>query len=259
MTEHDLMFDLVDDDDHGADILMIDDYDDADETELRRIVRGVEGVVGCPRTVRLSVLGAEHWQLVLARALTPRLRNSVAPHLHVLRDPRDARHLYVSRTAVVGINEGSALLSAEVMYAICAMLGEPLPRMWARGAADLICELGADDLGLSIFTHNYPEESEYVRAVIAALQAEYGFELRDWIAQLKTRPTRFFLGLRRSAVITNAVASGKTRRDVKPLLDGQSNRRAVLIAALQEPTIHPNDPIAKLVRREAQLILKEST
>lgn len=183
------------------DFLIVDDTDFTDESELRRVVAEVESLVGGRggRGVRVSVLTAEQWKTVIARALPPAMRRSKAHmYLHTLRDPRDERHLLVSPSAVQAINEGQPSMYEDVIYAALRCLPSELCPLLRRGVDDLIAgELG-ERLDLKLYTRHHPREAALVRNLLFVLVEQFNYTSLEWALQLRRQPRRCLLAVRKT-------------------------------------------------------------
>lgn len=226
------------------DFLIVDDTDFTDESELRRVVAEVESLVGGRggRGLRVSVLTAEQWKTVVARALPPAMRRSKAHmYLHTLRDPRDERHLLVSPSAVQAINEGQPSMYEDVIYAALRCLPSELSPLLRRGVDDLIAgELGRR-LELKLFTRHHPREAALVRNLLFVLVEQFHYTPIEWALQLRRQPRRCLLAVR------------KTRFARQWKADGGEEQLAELVDALSRRSANFEQPVvAELERRLAE-------
>lgn len=231
--------------DDEEEMFFLEEIDLADETELRRLVSLVDEVLGYRRGVRVSVLSAEQWQTALERVLSAKVRRSLMPHLHVLRDPRDPSHLLVGPSALSGINEHSRQITAEVVYAIIRADHSTLAPLFDRGSADLLASIVAERIDLALFTSNYPAEARLCGILIDVLRAEFGFSLPEWVAVMRRNPDRFTLALRRSRFAAFWLERARAQQPIADAIAGASRKRSALIGLLCAPEREVGDPIIR--------------
>jgi len=181
------------------DFLVVEDLDLGDESELRRVVAEIESLVSAPgRGLRVSVLTTEQWRTVLSRLLKPALRRGAERYVHTLRDPRDPQHLLISPSMVQGINESDRRMYQELAYSVLRSLPTELGDSLRRGLDDIIAEQIATQIGVELYCRNYPREREFVRSILAILADQFGYEIDDWALEMRRRPRRIFMALRKS-------------------------------------------------------------
>lgn len=182
------------------DLLVIEDLDVGDESELRRVVAEIESLAGGAGRggLRVSVLTTEQWKVVVKRMLPPTLRRGAELYVHKLRDPRDSRHLMVSPSAVRGINEGNRQMYQELVYTTLRCLPTDLTRTLRKGLDDVLAEACAERIGVDLYVRTYPRQSEFVRALLGVLIQDFGYGQLDWATIFRRTPRRVFLAFEKS-------------------------------------------------------------
>lgn len=181
------------------DFFMVDDFDPADETQLRHLVAAVESFAGgTGMGLRISVLNAEQWDQVIRRVMPVAQQRRAALHMHTIKDPRDSKHLLISPSAVGGVNEDSQVIYQEIIYSLLRCIGSPLNGPMRRGVDDVVAELCGHLLDRPIFARHYPQESALVRGIIKILIKDFGHDESDWALLLRQDPDKFFTVLRKS-------------------------------------------------------------
>lgn len=196
-------------DETEEDLLIIDELDLEDESELRRIVTVVESLARSSDTpgLRVSVLTPEQWESALNKTLPPAMRRGAA-HLdiHVLRDSKDLQHLLVSPAAVRGVNESSSMMLQNVVYAALRCLPVELPILLRRGLDDLIAAEVSTRAKINLFTKNYPRESALVSKIVGALSDEYSYQPIEWAVEMRRGPKRVIRAFARTEVASRWAA-----------------------------------------------------
>ena len=185
------------------DLLVIEDLDIGDETELRQVVAEVEGLIGSPngRGIRVSVLTIEQWKTVVKRMMPRSLRRGSELYVHLLRDPRDPQHLLVSPSAVNGINESSRQMYQELVYTVLRCMPTDLSRSLRKGLDDILAKACSKRIEIELYTRNYPSEADLVRSILETLSTEFGHDSLDWAIVLRRNPDRVFMALEKSQFV----------------------------------------------------------
>jgi hypothetical protein len=182
------------------DLLVIEDLDVGDESELRRVVAEIESLVGVTGRggLRVSVLTTEQWKTVVKRMVPPTLRRGAELYYFMLRDPRDPRHLLVSPSAVRGINEGNRQMYQELVYTTLRCVPTDLTSSLRKGLDDVLAEACAERIGVDLYVRTYPRQSDLVRALLGVLINDFGYGLLDWATIFRRTPKRVFLAFKES-------------------------------------------------------------
>lgn len=184
------------------DLLVIDDVDVGDESELRQVIAEIESLVGVPgRGLRVSVLTTEQWKTVIKRMVPRTLRRGAELYYFMLRDPRDPQHLLVSPSAVRGINEDSRQMYQELVYTTLRCIPTDLTNSLRKGVDDLLAEECGRRIGVDLYVRTFPRQSELVRCLLGVLAADFGHEVLDWTIVFRRTPQRVFLALGKSNFI----------------------------------------------------------
>lgn len=233
-------------DEEDDQLLVLENVNVADETELQRVVDIVQGVIGAERRARVSVLTEEQWRRALEQRYTPAQRRLAVKHLRVLHDSANPQHLLVSKAAVQGINDRVPLVYAEVVYLLVAASGVPLSPLLSRGVDDILANLCSQRLGVPFFTNNAPHEQAFVAGLISCVQRQWGHEREEWALILKRDPEQFLLVVRKSQFASFWVSRAKRTRTLAPLLVDTPARqqRQVLIERLRDPHLATTDEFA---------------
>lgn len=235
------------------DLLIIDDIDLADESEVRTIVSEVEAFIESKHGIRLSILTAEQWLDALSRSLSPAMRRGAERHLHVLRDKNDPYHLLISPSAVAGINEGSRVIFAEVVYHVLRCAPTSLSTPLRRGLDDLLAQWIGERLGVDLFTRNFPEESELVMELLKVLASEFGYQPLDWARLLRRDPDKFFYALERSKF--GRLWLLRARQEQLELPSDRQAARKALVSQLRSESLTASSALVALTRSATQQYL----
>lgn len=215
----------VDDDDS---LVIVDELDLADETELRYVAGTIEELLQVPGYLCLSVLNVSQWQNAIARLVTP-ARGGAERFLHVISDRADPRHLLVSPSAVRGLNAGDRVIYAEIVYAMLRAIPSALGGPLRRGLDDLFAQKAAGELGIPFFTRNYPQEADVADGVLRVLVNEFGYSLDDWALLLRRDPDRVLFALSKTRFCSQWLTQVKTdRRLAAELVDAPRKRQALI-------------------------------
>lgn len=233
------------------DLLIIDDIDLTDDSEIRTVVSEVEAFLESKHGVRLSILTAEQWLDALSRSLSPAMRRGAERHLHILRDKNDPYHLLVSPSAVGGINEGSRVIYAEVVYHVLRCVPTTLSSPLRRGLDDLMAQWMGERLGIDLFTRNFPEESELVMGMLQVLSIEFGYQSIDWARLLRRDPDKFFHALERSKFARLWLSRARQEAAIELPADRQQARRA-LITLLRSEALTAGSTLVALTKAAIQ-------
>jgi hypothetical protein len=239
----------------SSDLLIIDDVDVTDKSEIRAVVAEVEAFLEAEQGVRMSILTGEQWLDALSRSLSPGMRRGAERHIHILRDKGDPHHLLVSPSAVSGVNEGSRVIYAEVVYHVLRCIPTALSLPLRRGLDDLLAQWLGERLGVNLFTRNFPEESEMVMALLEVLSRQFGYQPLDWGRLMRRDPDKFFYALERSRFAGQWVVRAKGDTEVAPLIEGTDKKRPALVAALRAENLTSGSALVRLTREAAQAYL----
>ena len=186
--------------DADDDFLVVEDLDMGDESRLRSMVSEIEAMLASPgKALRVSVLTSEQWNTVVGRVVSKHLRKGMERHLYTLGDPRDKQHLLVSPSAIQGINEESPLIYQVVIYAIMRCVPTSLSETMRHGVDDVLAEEISRQVGVEIFSRNYPQERECVLHIAAVLSNQFGYTPLEWIVELRRSPEKVLLALAKSS------------------------------------------------------------
>lgn len=216
------------------DLLIVEDLDLSDESELRRIVADIQAFLRSPgRGLRVSVLSAEQWQTVITRWLPTQQRRGAAYYVHHLRDPRDPQHLLVSPSGVRGINERVRPIYQEIIYAILRSIPTELSGFLGKGLDDVVATLCGQKIGVDLYARVNPRAKSLVKALISVCVAEHGYGESDWALLMRSQPDRFFLALRKTRFCQYWIACALEDPALRPEIEEAQNKRAKLIELLR--------------------------
>lgn len=210
-----------------------------DETQTREVAKIVEDFVGAKEGIRLSVLTGEDWVAALWRSLSPAMRRGAERHIHVLRDKEDPHHLLVSSSAVIGINDRSRVIYAEVVYHTLRCLQTKLSTPLRRGLDDLFAYWIGEILNVDIFTKNFPEERELVQSLLEVVNSQFksfGHNTVEWAKLLRREPDRFFYALEKSRFASVWLAQAK-RSPLNEALLQTEEKKALLVSILRDESL----------------------
>jgi hypothetical protein len=188
--------DSMDEDLQFDELLVIDDLDIYDDSELRKVVAIVESLLGSPgKGLRVSVLTAEQWDLVMKRMVQKTLKRGAELYFHMIQDPRDQQHLLISPSAVQSINEGSRQIYQELIYASMRCIPTDLTVPLRRGTDDLLAKECSQRIGLDVCVRNYPLESTFMEALLNVMVADLGHTTVNWAVMIRRSPKRVLAAL----------------------------------------------------------------
>ena len=182
------------------DALIFQDRNPLDEQILEDIKERLNELTGCQKKdqVRVTVLTTQQFQRALRTIVPRRLHErGLAKNFRVLRDPRDSHHLYVGPSALAGLNEGQSTVVSDLIYQMISSQGQSTNQAFERGAADLIAQKIAGDMGLKLFSDIYPAERKFVMTIVEAIR-ETDEDPAELIALIKRSPNQFYSRLRQS-------------------------------------------------------------
>lgn len=233
------------------DLLVIEDLDVGDESELRRVVAEIESLVGVAGRggLRVSVLTTEQWKTVVKRMVPPTLRRGAELYYFMLRDPRDPRHLLVSPSAVKAINEGNRQMYQELVYTTLRCVPTDLSRSLRKGLDDVLAEACAERIGVDLYVRTYPRQSELVRSLLGVLIADFGYDLLDWATIFRRTPKRVFLAFKESKFMSFWEDYMKETAGV------QDPDRGELLAALSGDPLRFDSPLIQATEQAIALYL----
>jgi len=179
------------------DLLIIEDLDVGDESELRRVVSTVEALVAVPGwNMQPVFLTTEQWKTLIQRGFSSTLRRGADLYINILSDPSNPQRLLISPSALRGINEKSMSSYQEVIYTTLRALPTELTNPLRRGVDDLLAESVAQRLDVpEVFTRNAPRESSLIRKLTTILQRSHGYNQLDWTVVFRRNPERVFNAL----------------------------------------------------------------
>jgi hypothetical protein len=233
------------------DLLILEDLDLGDETELRGVVAEIEGMISFPgRGLRVSILTAEQWQTVLRKLLPGPKQRSIGRHIHTIRDPKDPQHLLVSPSAVQGINSNDRYMYQDLVFAVLRAIPCDLSGPLRRGLDDILAEAASKRIGTSLYCRNYPRERSMVQSILMVLTSVFSYTQLDWALEMRRSPERVFRALSKTPFLAHWQASIK---EISP----QNAQAANLIALLLDPKLEMSDPMLALTEECLTNYLKE--
>lgn len=182
------------------DALILQDHNPLDETLLRDIETELAAITGATKRerVRLTVCSTREWNAVTARFVPQRLhKQGMVKHFRVLKDPKDPRHLYISPSALAGLNEGHSNVIIDLVHRMISAAGTPSSQAFDRGVEDLLAAELARRLELPGFPGIYPDEQQFVSTIIEAVR-RVDEEPVALLGMLKRDPQEFFARVKES-------------------------------------------------------------
>jgi hypothetical protein len=239
------------------DLLITDEVDLMDDFELRQIIAGVERFLGTKRGIRVSVLDPQQWEAQVAATLHNGARKQGAGrYLHVLHDPRDPHHLYVSPSAVTAINQRSKEMYNIIVFAALRRFPCELSMMLRHGLDDLVAGKLAEELAIELFEGTYPDEQELVQGLLAVLVKDFPpYDETTWALLLRKDPERFFYALRKSKFCAAWLREVKTDSSLASLLQAAPKKRIALTDMLRAAELTVDDPFAVLTLQAVRAYL----
>jgi hypothetical protein len=239
-----------------SDFLLQDDLDLLDETELRRLVSEVDAFAGNGKGLRVSALTFEQWQTLLMRRLPPSMRRGQHDYIYVLPDRNDPQHLLFSPGAVQGINEGSRPMQHAVISAAVRAIPTPLKGPLRKGINEIVLEACGERLGMELFGRTYPQESQFVRALLRILVAEYGYRESEWALEMRRNPERCLFALRKTKFAPTWASYIRQDPALAEELKAAPNKRKYLTDKLLDPGFSLTSPFGKLTAAAAVAYLE---
>jgi len=247
-------FDFDDDD-----LLVTDEIDLMDDFELRQIIAGVERFLGTKRGIRVSVLDPQQWEEQVNATLHQAARKQGAGrYLHVLHDPRDPHHLYISPSAVMAINQRSKEMYNIIVFAALRRFPCELSTMLRHGLDDLVAGRLAAELDIELFEGTYPEEQELVLALLRVLVHDFPpYDEITWALLMRRDPDRFFYALRQSKFCSAWLRAVKGDEWLAGLLEAAPKKRKALTDMLREENLTVDASLVRLTIESANRYLGE--
>lgn len=234
------------------DLLILEDLDLGDETELRRVVAEIEGMLSYPgRGLRVSVLTGEQWQTVIRKLLPGPMQRSIGRHIHTIRDPKDPQHLLVSPSAVQGINGNDRNMYQDLVFAVLRSIPCDLSGPMRRGLDDILAEAAGKRIGITLYCRNYPRERGVIQAILLILTNSFSYTPLDWALEMRKSPERVFQALSKTPFLS------KWYSDVSSTLP-QNSGADELVRLLLDPKLEMDDPLMKLTEKSLTDYLKEN-
>jgi hypothetical protein len=246
--------------------LLIEDIDLADDSELLRVRGLIEGLAlpkdsGVRRGLQVSVLSDDQWETVFSSPGVPSyLRGGQQDHIHIWPHDKDPQHLLVSPSGVQGINERDRRIYQEVISAMVRAIPTALKGVLRRGVNEIVIEACGRRIGTGPFARTYPEDAEFVRALVCVLVREFGWAELDWALELRRNPDRALLALRQTTFCRWWLAAAKTNQELaKHLIKAGNHRRVALTDLLQDAGFALENPFGKLTSQALVAYLNESS
>jgi len=238
-----------------GEIVITDDVDLTDESELYGVIAEVEAFLQAGRGVRVSILTGEQWLDALERSLSKAMRRGAERHRHVLVDRQDPHHLLVSPSAVAGVNDRNRVIYAELVFHVLRCIPTTLSNPLRRGLDDILAQGVGERLGVNLFTRNFPDESELVASLLVVLAREFsqfGYQPEDWARLLRRDPDKFFYALERSKFAAFWVSRARQDPELAPLLAASGKPRQALIALLRSEDLSSSAALLQLTTASAR-------
>jgi hypothetical protein len=174
------------------------------------------------------------------------MRRSAA-YLPILRDRRDAQHLWVSPLAVTGINETSKVMYGFVILEVLRAIPTRLPNLLRRGCDAVLAEEIARRLGIDIYTRQFPLERSLVLGMVEVLAGEHGWMPERWALALRKEPEKVLTTLARTGFGAVWVKQAEADKRLRSVVEAQpTKRRGALIGLLLDPRLDTKDAIVSV-------------